>query len=144
MPNVAESVTVQAPPEKAWELLSDLARWEEWLTIHQGWRGDVPESLTAGARLTEVVSVMNMANKIEWTVDALEEPKLLKMSGTGMAGVKVEFTLEVAAADGGSTTASFDADFSGAMIVGPIGKAVAKQTGSDLRDSMDNFAKLLG
>ncbi|MFT4128344.1 MAG: SRPBCC family protein [Gordonia sp. (in: high G+C Gram-positive bacteria)] len=140
------SVTVEAPstPEAVWELLSDLNRWEQWLTIHQGWRGEVPAELTAGSQFTEVVSVMNMANKIEWTVDEVEAPQFLTISGTGMAGVKIAFTLKVEPAEGGNTKASFDANFSGSMIVGPIGKAVAKNAEADLRESMDKFVALLG
>lgn len=140
------SVTVEAPstPDAVWELLSDLNRWGEWLTIHQGWRGEVPAELKAGSRFTEVVSVMNMANKIEWTVEEVQAPKFLTISGTGMAGVKIEFTLKVEPAAGGDTQASFDASFSGSMIVGPIGKAVAKHAEADLRESMDKFVVLLG
>lgn len=144
MPSVSVSTTVDGTPEKAWALLSDLARWEEWLTIHQGWRGELPTELKQGSQMTEVVSVMNMANKIEWTVDDVDVPKFLKISGTGMAGVKVEFALNVTEAEGDKTTAAFEASFSGAMIVGPIGKSIAKNTEKDLRESMDKFNEVLG
>lgn len=139
------SVSVEAPstPEAVWELLSDLNRWEEWLTIHQGWRSELPAELKAGSQFTEVVSVMNMTNKIEWTVEEVEAPKFLTISGNGIAGVKIEFTLKVEGA-GDQTKASFDAKFSGSMIVGPIGKAVAKHAAADLRESMDKFIVLLG
>nr|WP_246368996.1 hypothetical protein [Amycolatopsis echigonensis] len=63
-------------------------------------------------------------------------------AGTGMAGVKVEFTLSVAPAEGGST-AQIDASFTGTMIVGPIGKAVAKNTQADLDGSLAKFAQLV-
>lgn len=59
-----------------------------------------------------------------------------------MAGVKIKFVLSVAPADGGST-ATIDADFNGAMIVGPIGKAVAKNAQGDLEKSLATFADLV-
>lgn len=144
MASVSVSAVLPASPEKTWDALSDLSRWEEWITIHQGWKSELPTEVALGAKFTEVVSVMGMANKIEWTVEEVESPKFLTISGTGMAGVKIEFTLKVEPAAGGDTEASFDASFSGSMIVGPIGKAVAKHAEADLRESMDKFVVLLG
>lgn len=144
MASVSVSTTISTTPDKAWALLSDLARWDEWLTIHQGWRGEIPTELKAGSQFTEVVSVMNMANKIEWTVAEVEAPKFLRITGTGMAGVQIEFVLKVEAESADTTTASFDASFTGAMIVGPIGKSVAKHAEADLRESMTKFNELAG
>ncbi|GAC68241.1 type II toxin-antitoxin system Rv0910 family toxin [Gordonia soli] len=141
MASVSVSTIVSTTPDKAWAFLSDLNRWEEWLTIHQGWRGEIPTELTQGRQFTQVVEVMNMANKIEWTVAEVDAPKYVKITGTGMAGVQIEFTLRVEG-DGEGAKASFDASFSGAMIVGPIGKAVAKHAEADLRESMDKFNEL--
>src|SRR5262245_45674697 len=89
MASVTATVEFPAPPEKVWATMSDPNRYEEWLTIHQGWRGEIPEELSVGIKLTEIVSVMGMANKIEWTVDEYEPPSKVKISGTGMAGVQV-------------------------------------------------------
>jgi carbon monoxide dehydrogenase subunit G len=142
MASVSVSASLPASPEKTWAALSDLHRWDEWLTIHQGWRGDVPSEFTKGARLTEVVSVMGMANKIEWTVDEIDAPHSVRISGTGMAGVKVEFALQVEP-EGEGSKATFDASFTGAMIVGPIGKAVAKNAQADLEKSLETFKTLV-
>ena len=53
---------------------------------------------------------------------------MVKISGTGMAGVTVEFTLKVEP-DGDGSTAIIDASFKGTMIVGAIGKAVEEGQG---------------
>lgn len=143
MASVSVSAALPAAPDKAWDALSDLSRWDEWLTIHQGWKSELPTEVRLGATFTEVVSVMGMAHKIEWTVTEVEIPKMVKISGTGMAGVKVEFTLRVEP-DGSGSTASVDASFSGTMIVGPIGKAVAKNAAVDLEASLAKFAELVG
>ncbi|GGK64590.1 type II toxin-antitoxin system Rv0910 family toxin [Nocardia camponoti] len=142
MASVSVSTELPVSPEAAWARLSDLAKWDEWLTIHEGWRSDLPAELTAGARFTEVVSVMNMANKVEWTVVEVEPNSYLRITGNGMAGVTVEFALKVTATETG-TSAAFDASFKGAMIVGPIGKAVAKNAAADLKASMAKFAELI-
>ncbi|MBC7305034.1 MAG: SRPBCC family protein [Nocardia sp.] len=143
MASVSVSTALPVAPELAWARLSDLANWEEWLTIHEGWRGELPAELAAGSRFTEVVSVMNMANKIEWTVAEVVPNSFLRITGAGMAGVTIEFVLKVDATDTGSS-AAFDASFKGAMIVGPIGKAVAKHAEADLKESMAKFTELVG
>ncbi|SEL83295.1 type II toxin-antitoxin system Rv0910 family toxin [Rhodococcus maanshanensis] len=143
MASVSVSADLPAAPEKTWEALSDLSRWEEWLTIHQSWKSELPTEVALGATFTEVVSVMGMANKIEWTVTEVDAPNLVKIAGTGMAGVTVEFTLKVEP-EGAGSTATIDASFKGAMIVGPIGKAVAKNAAADLEASLAKFAELVG
>ncbi|PKV99977.1 polyketide cyclase/dehydrase/lipid transport protein [Amycolatopsis echigonensis] len=142
MASVSVTQALPVDPQKAWDALSDLAGWENWLSIHQNWKSELPTEVTEGTRVTEVVSVMGMANKIEWTITHVDAPHTVTIAGTGMAGVKVEFTLSVAPAEGGST-AQIDASFTGTMIVGPIGKAVAKNTQADLDGSLAKFAQLV-
>ncbi|MCE5288241.1 MAG: SRPBCC family protein [Nocardiaceae bacterium] len=142
MASVSVSVDLAADPQATWDKLADAARWDEWLSIHQKWKSAIPTELHVGTQFTEIVSVMGMANKIEWTIDALDIPHRLTMSGLGMAGVRVELSLEVQAKDGGCT-AVIGAGFSGAMIAGPIGKAVAKNAQRDLEASLATFADLV-
>ncbi len=60
----------------------------------------------------------------------------------GMAGVKVKFDMEISPAEAGSSI-TMNAEFNGTMIVGPIGKAVAKNTQADLDASLAKFAELV-
>lgn len=142
MTKVNVSVELPCTPEKAWATVSDLSRFEEWLTIHQKWSGELPVEIRQGSKVTEVVSVMGMANKIEWTVEEYDAPNSLKISGTGMAGVKVSFTLTVQPKGDGSE-ADIDAEFTGQMIVGPIGAAVGKSTKGELEQSVAKLAELV-
>jgi uncharacterized protein YndB with AHSA1/START domain len=143
MAEVTATVEFPASPEKVWATMSDPNRYEEWLTIHQGWRGEIPSELTVGTKLTEIVSVMGMANKIEWTVDEYQPPSRVKISGTGMAGVQVSFTLSVAPTDSGSR-AAIAAEFTGQMVAGAIGAAVEKQSKKELDASLAKLAELVG
>jgi uncharacterized protein YndB with AHSA1/START domain len=142
MASVTAAVDFPAPPEKVWATMSDPRRYPEWLTIHQDWRGELPDELSVGTKLTEIVSVMGMANKIEWTVDVYEPPRTVKISGTGMAGVQVSFTLSVAPTETGSR-AAIDAEFTGQMVVGAIGAAVEKQSKKELDASLEKLAGLV-
>lgn len=142
MAQVNANVEFPAPPEKVWAVMSDPRRYEEWLTIHQSWRGELPDVLSVGAKLTEIVTVMGMANKIEWTVEEYAAPSRVRISGAGMAGVQVSFTLSVEPSGVGSK-AAIDAEFSGQMVVGAIGVAVERQSKKELDASLAKLAELV-
>ncbi|MFT4187888.1 MAG: SRPBCC family protein [Aeromicrobium sp.] len=142
MANVSVTQDLSVSPQAAWDQLTNLESWENWLTIHQGWKSELPSEITVGAQITEVVSVMGMANKIEWKVTEVDAPRSVAIEGAGMAGVQVKFALSIAETDGGSSI-TMDAEFTGTMIVGPIGKAVAKNTQKDLEASLAKFSDLV-
>ena len=140
MAEVHSSAELPLAPEDAWKLLSDLSRFEEWLTIHDKWSSDIPE-MAAGAKVTEQLTVMGMTNKIEWTVETFEPPSTLKISGIGLAGAQIAFTLSVAPAGSGSEV-TIDAEFTGQMMVGAIGDAVAKNALVELENSLAKLREL--
>jgi len=144
MGSITKSVTLSAPTDKVWDVVGNPARYEEWLNMHVKWKGDVPTTLTKGATLVEVVSVMNMPNTITWTVEEFEDGKLVKLTGTGMAGVKISLTSTLQPTEEGSTKVDFQTDFSGQMLIGPIGMAVEKAGGADLEASIEKLHALLG
>jgi uncharacterized protein YndB with AHSA1/START domain len=143
MGKIEKTVEFPASPEKVWGIVSDPARFGDWLGMHKAWKGEVPDEFTQGSQVTAIVSLLNMPNTITWTVDHYEPPKSVKLSGTGMAGVKVAITLDVAPAETGSAM-SIIADFEGQMIVGAIGQAVEKAGHQELAESTARLAGLLG
>ena len=143
---MAEShATVQLPVDQAqaWALLSDLSRFDEWMTIHDKWSSELPETVGVGTKFTEQLTVMGMTNKIEWTVEEYDAPSAMKISGTGLAGAQISFTLSVAA-DGDKSTVAIDATFTGQMMVGAIGQAVEKNATAELEASLAKLAELAG
>jgi carbon monoxide dehydrogenase subunit G len=143
MGKIEKTVEFSAAPEKVWAVVSDLSRFGEWLSMHKSWKSDLPAEITKGTQVTAVVSLLNMPNTITWTVDHYEPPRTVKLSGTGMAGVKVAITLDVAPAEVG-TAMSITADFEGQMIVGAIGQAVEKAGHQELAESTAKLATLVG
>lgn len=136
------SLEIPASQDKVWALLSDPSRFEEWLTVHTKWKDEPPTSLSQGTQMTEVVSIMGMPNTITWTTDEYDAPRSMKISGTGMAGAKVSFTLSVAEA-GESSVATIDAEFISQMMVGAIGAAVERTAAKELDQSLANLAALV-
>lgn len=128
--------------EHAWAVISDPNNFEKWLTLHVKWKSDVPASISEGSQMTEVVSMMGMPNTITWNVDEYDAPNAMAISGTGMAGVKLSIRLEVTPTDGGSRF-DLSAAFEGQMIVGALGKAIEKQGGAELEESVAKLGELL-
>ncbi|QWF77856.1 type II toxin-antitoxin system Rv0910 family toxin [Amycolatopsis sp. CA-230715] len=143
MGRINASVELAAAPEAVWREFSNPGNFENWLTIHTKWKGEVPAEFAKGAQVSEVVTMLGMPNTITWTVDEFDAPNRLAISGTGMAGVKVGFRLSVEPAGTGST-ATIDAEFSGQMIVGALGKAVEKDGKKNLDASLAKFKELVG
>lgn len=143
MGQITTSVELPATPEKVFEVAADPNSFEKWLTLHVKFKGDLPAQLAAGSQYTEVISMMGMPNTITWTVDEYEAPKKMKVSGTGMAGVKVAITIAVEPAGEGAKL-DLTTDFEGQMIVGALGKAIEKQGLVELEKSIEQFKALLG
>ncbi|MDT4960387.1 MAG: hypothetical protein QOF87_34 [Pseudonocardiales bacterium] len=136
------STELPLPADEAWQLLSDLSRFDQWLTIHDEWRSDIP-ALAVGAQVKEQIVVMGMKNVVAWTVDAYDPPTALTISGAGIAGAQISFTLSVAGT-GDISTVTVAAEFTGAMIVGPISAAVEKNATAELETSLVKLRELAG
>ena len=130
-----------AGPDTLWATVSDLANWDKWFTVHEKWLEGPPDSLTEGAKLTAKIVMLGMANKIEWTIERVDAPRSLVLSGTGMAGVKAKFTFTIEPAESGSNFTVFG-DFEGAMIKGALGKAVEKDGAKQLTKTLDQLDAL--
>ena len=143
MGSIQKSATFNVSPDKLWAVVGNPARFEDWLNMHQKWKNNVPDEIKVGDTLVEVVSVMNMPNTISWTVEELEPGKHVKLSGTGMAGVKIGISVDVTG-DGDTSTLDLKTDFEGQMLVGAIGAAVEKAGLDDLEASLAKLQELLG
>jgi carbon monoxide dehydrogenase subunit G len=143
MPEAHVTVELPTTPQNAWDILSNMSRFEEWMTIHDKWNSDVPEQVSVGTKVTEQLTIMGMTNKIEWTVEEYNPPNSLKISGTGLAGAQISFTLSVGGS-GDKAEVSIDAEFTGQMMVGAIGQAVEKNAGIELDKSLAKLAEIVG
>lgn len=142
MAKVDVTKDITAAREKVWALLANPSSYPDWLTIHDAWRGEVPTEVREGSTFTEMCTVMGMTNKIDWTVAEYAAPTVLKISGTGLAGAKISFTMTVEA-DGENSKANIDAEFEGQMVVGAIGKAIERSARKEVADSLDKLAALV-
>lgn len=143
MGKVTADIEIPAPPEKVWEAITTPATYEQWLTIHTKWKGEVPESFHEGSTADEVVTMLGMANTISWTVQEFDAPSKLTISGTGMAGVKSTFVLGVSPDGNGGAQATIGAEFDGQMVTGALGKAIEKDAQANLDQSLTKLSELV-
>jgi carbon monoxide dehydrogenase subunit G len=141
MGHVEATKTLTSSPDAVWAVIADPQTWEKWFTVHTGWLEEPPAALSEGVRLVEKIEMLGMANKLEWNVVEYDDGKKITMAGTGMAGVKVEFSFIVEPAEAG-TQFSVVGDFEGALIKGALGKAVEKGFGKQLDKSVEQLDNL--
>jgi uncharacterized protein YndB with AHSA1/START domain len=133
---------ISAPVDAVWAMIADPSTWGDWFSIHEKWLTEAPATLTPGTRLAAKIVMLGMANKIEWTVDSIEAPRELSMSGTGMANVKCAFTFNLAPVGESASKFTLSGDFDGALIKGALGKAVEKDGAKQLDKTLARLSEL--
>lgn len=128
-------------PDDAWRHVSNLAELGDWLSMHQGWRSDLPTELTVGTTLVGVAGAKGMRNRVTWTVRQIDPPALLEIVGDGVGGTKYGLTLTVAPAARGCTF-TVRVDMGGRPLFGPIGAAAARAVKGDIERSVKRFETL--
>jgi len=141
MAEVDVSVSSDLSPERAWQLASDLRRFDEWLTIFAGWRSEVPDEIEVGTCVSSLIKVKGFRNTIHWRVTRYDEPKDIELVGRGRPAICIALRLCVKD-DKPGTTFQVVADLTGGLLNTYVGKVVAKVLESDVRKSVTNLAQL--
>lgn len=143
MAKVHASVSVPAPPDRTWATAADLSRFGEWLTLHDGWRGEVPAQITEGTDLTSVVTVKGLRNRVRWHIVRYAPPTALTISGRGVGGVRIALELTIRPDGNGTSTVTVDAEVTGRPVFGPVGRLIGRAVHADLNKSVAALATLV-
>ena len=141
MPSVTKSVELALPPDQAFALATDPSRFSEWLTLHAGWPQGEPGAPETGAEFTQQLRIMGMPADVQWTVEQLDAPSRLVLKGAGPMGALLATTITVAP-NGDGAEVSYEAEFSGGGIQGPMGDMVTKQAGEQIEASLGRLQAL--
>jgi hypothetical protein len=144
MPKVSVSAAAAAGPEQVWQLAVDLPRYAEWLTMHEGFTGDVPATLSEGAAYRQRVKLMGMPAEMAWRVTTAEQPGRLEVAGDGPMGVKAHNRFFIEPSDGGGSQITYEMEFAGPALAGPMAGMLEKQAGAAAEQSLARFTALLG
>ena len=143
MPKVSVSTESAAGPDQVWQLAINLPRFAEWNTMHEGFTGDVPETLDAGCAYTQRVKLMGMPADMAWRVTTADAPGRLEMAGDGPMGVKAHNRFVIVPSGTGSQI-TLEMEFNGPALAGPMAMMVEKQAGAAAEQSLAKFAAMLG
>jgi uncharacterized protein YndB with AHSA1/START domain len=128
-------------PEEAWSHASDLRELGDWLVMHEGWRSELPDDLDVGTTIVGVAGAKGLRNRVTWTVQEIDPPRLLRITGDGVGGTKYALKMTVApTASGCSFTVRID--LGGRPLFGPIGMAAARAVKGDIERSIRKFEEL--
>lgn len=143
MAGVDVSGDVPLNPQDAWTHVSNLSTLGDWLSIHEGWRSDLPTDLSVGTTVEGVARVKGMRNRVAWTVTKSDPPRQLALSGAGKGGTKFDLQFTINPRGDGSTLA-VKVEFSGRPFFGPIGSGVARAVKGDVEQALKKFVELYG
>ncbi|MDN4516244.1 SRPBCC family protein [Mycolicibacterium austroafricanum] len=135
------SRSLPIPAERAWHHAADLSTLGEWMSMHQGWRSELPHELGVGATVVGVAGAKGMRNRVTWTVRRFDPPAALEISGEGVGGTRYKLAMKVASAGDGCTF-TVRMDLGGAPLFGPIGVAAVRAVKGDIDKSIERFEQL--
>ena len=132
---------VAAPRDAVADLLTDLDRSHEWLTLHLSWRGERPERMTPGATFTQQIRLMDIPAQARWEVERADEDGFA-LRGTGPMGITVGLWATLQDAPGG-TAVRLDGALDGGPVRGPVGLTAVRSVETALGTSLAELADLL-
>jgi carbon monoxide dehydrogenase subunit G len=141
MPSVTKSVELGLPQAEAFALATDPARFGEWLTLHKAWPNGTPGAPSTGDEFVQQLSIMGMPADVNWKVESYDAPSRFVIRGAGPMGATLATTISAESAGDGSTV-SYEAEFSGGGIQGPMGEMVTKKAGEELETSLSKLKEL--
>jgi uncharacterized protein YndB with AHSA1/START domain len=128
-------------PEEAWEHVSDLSTLGDWLSMHEGWRGELPSELAVGTTIVGVAGAKGMRNRVKWTIREFDPPRLIGITGDGVGGTKYALKMTVTPTKKGCSF-TLKLDLGGAPLFGPIGAVAARTVKGDIERSIRKFESL--
>jgi uncharacterized protein YndB with AHSA1/START domain len=120
---VKQSIEIEAPIERVWELVMDPQRLGEWVTIHDS-VADVPAGdLETGSRFRQKMKLKGVPLKVRWEVVECDAPRQARWSGEAAAGAKAEIVYGLSERDG-VTTFDYQNEFE--LPAGKAGKLAGR------------------
>lgn len=140
MASVTKSIKLDLPPDRAFALATDPARFEEWLSLHAGWPEGPPAGMSAGDAFAQTLKLMGVPVDVSWTVAELTDSKAV-MHGSGPMGAELTTTI-TAVPDGEATMVSYEAEVSGPGTDGAMGDMATEKAADEVAVSLEKLREL--
>lgn len=104
MEPVDVTVQLDAPPAKVFEVLLDMERTPDWVTICRAVLETDPGTPAVGWRCKQRYALRGAPFVVNWTLDELDPARRISWSGKGPAGSKAAVQQDLEPLDGGDRT----------------------------------------
>ncbi len=134
MADVKSTIDLAAPPERVWEVVTDLHRLGEWVTIHRDFAEAPPAEVEQGTSFHQTLAVAGTPFTVAWTATEVEGPHRLTWQGEGPMGSTATTVYELTPSDGGTR---FDYTNAFALPGGAVGDAAGDVVRGQARREAD-------
>ena len=139
MSEVITSITIDAPPEKIWEVVMDPQRLGEWVTIHR------KLNAASDGEMDQTLCLRGVNFHVHWELADCSEPTHAVWKGRGPARSHAETEYRLTAVDGG-TRFAYRNEFKAPL--GPLGAVASRALVGGLpereaRESLRNLKQLI-
>ena len=123
MASVQTSIDIAAPVQRVWDLVTDLDRLGDWVSIHRDFPEPPPAEVKEGTSFRQTLAVAGTPFAVEWTAVEVDGPQRLSWEGTGPAGATARTTYSLSVENGG-TRFSYENEFK--LPGGEVGEAAIR------------------
>jgi uncharacterized membrane protein len=142
---VAQSIDIEAPIERVWEVVMDPELLGDWVTIHDS-VSEVPAGdLKKGSRFKQAMKLKGVPLKVRWEVVECKAPEQATWNGEAAAGAKAQIVYALSEKDG---VTIFDYQNEFELPAGKVGKLAAKAFNAmsgdrEAKKSLKNLKELI-
>ena len=124
---ITESIEIDAPVERVWELIMDPHRLGEWVSTHDSVENVPDGGLEEGSTFDQRMKLAGKGFDVTWTVTACDAPNRAEWSGEGPAGSSASVTYELSEAGDGGTRFDYANGFE--LPGGALGRVAGRVAG---------------
>ena len=99
---VEETVEIEAPPERIWELVMNPRRHEEWVPAYRESFGLPDGPLKPGDSFSQRLCLVGQEVRMDWTLLEREDPRRAAWRATGPGSAEADVLFELSSDDGHS------------------------------------------
>ena len=137
MTHIATSIDINAPVQDVWDVVTDLSRLGDWVSIHRSFPSPPPTEVTTGTRFTQNLTVAGTPFAVQWTAARVAGPNSLTWDGVGPAGTTAQTTYSLTV-QGDGTRFAYENDFQlpGGEVGAAAGHVVSGRAEREAEDSL--------
>jgi uncharacterized protein YndB with AHSA1/START domain len=143
MSQVTASITIDAPPERVWEMVMDPSCLGTWVTIHRGLLHADEGPPTVGYRMDQRIHLRGVTVEVHWELVDCQRCRRAVWEGRGPARSRADTEYLLKPLDGGTR---FDYRNEFRAPLGPVGAIVSRALvgGIPLREANRSLERLKG